>query len=107
MDAPSGAEHVCLPGSSDVDLFRSCDSIVDLDAEVSNGTFESVYGQEGAREAIWSKRLRAKASSSNHQLVRQRYKPPQSQNDQPCTKSPQLLLRAQPVTATHEMLKLE
>jgi hypothetical protein len=29
-----------LPLSSDVDLFRYCEGIVDLDAEISNGAFD-------------------------------------------------------------------
>jgi hypothetical protein len=34
-----GQSMSALPCSSDVDLFRNCESIVDLDAEISNGAF--------------------------------------------------------------------
>ena len=35
-----------LPLSSDVDLFRYCESIVYLDAEISNGAFDSCMAKK-------------------------------------------------------------
>jgi len=37
MTVREGQSVAALPGSSDIDLFRYCESIVDVDAEISHG----------------------------------------------------------------------